>query len=213
MNIGPNKDTINKVEDFILCLNQLHSHSDYVTVNISSPNTEGLRDFHEKESLDTLLKNLNLVKVRKKIKKPLIVKISPDIQEKNISNIIELILKHKVEGIIISNSSDRNRDKLLDTKKIEKGGLSGKPIKDISTILIKKFFKEINKKIPIIGVGGVDSGSSAFDKISAGAKAVQLYTGMIYEGPTVVKKIKKELILTLKKEKIKNINDVVGINA
>ena len=96
---------------------------------------------------------------------------------------------------------------------MEKGGLSGQPIKEISTKLIKHFYKEIKKKIPIIGVGGVDSGESAFEKIASGATAIQLYTGMVYKGPNIVSEIKKDLISILKKEKIKNISDVVGINA
>ena len=101
---------------------------------------------------------------------------------------------------------------MIDEKKEEKGGLSGKPIKELSTEMIKIFYKEIKGRIPIIGVGGVDSGESAFEKISSGASAVQLYTGMVYQGPGVVKEIKKDLISTLKNEKIKNIQDAVGIN-
>ena len=102
---------------------------------------------------------------------------------------------------------------MLDIKKNEEGGLSGKPLKKISTNLIKKFYKETNGKIKIIGVGGVDSGQSAFEKICAGADAIQLYTGMVYKGPGIVKQIKKELITILKKEKLKNISEAVGINA
>ena len=148
-----------------------------------------------------------------KINKPLILKISPDLNDSDTSNIVELIFKYKFDGLIISNTSDSNREKLTDTKKNEKGGLSGEPIKDLSTKLIKKFYNQTNKKIPIIGVGGVDSGKSAYEKITAGASAVQLYTGMVYKGPGVVKEIKKDLIFTLKKDKIKNIADAVGINA
>ena len=102
---------------------------------------------------------------------------------------------------------------MIDLKKNEKGGLSGQPLKDLSTNLIKKFFKETKGKIQIVGVGGVDSGKSAFEKITAGADAVQLYTGMVYKGPGVVKEMKKELISILKKENIKNISEAVGINA
>ena len=137
----------------------------------------------------------------------------PDINEKDISEINELILKYKVEGIIISNTTDGNREKLTDVKKNEKGGLSGFPIKNLSTSLIKKFYKDVKGKVHIIGVGGVDSGESAFEKISAGANAVQLYTGMIYKGPGIVREIKKDLIKILKKEKIKNINEAIGINS
>ena len=107
---------------------------------------------------------------------------------------------------------DKNRDSLTDKKKKEIGGLSGKPIKDLSTNLIKKFHKETKGKIDIIGVGGVDSGQSAFEKIIAGAKAVQLYTGMVYNGPGVVKTIKQELISILRKEKISRLDQAVGIN-
>ncbi len=212
INIGPNKETKDKSEDFYTCLSKLYSYSDYVTINISSPNTEGLRDFHEENSMTKLLEGLNKIKKNKNIDKPLVIKLSPDIDEKEISDIVEITNKYKIEGIIISNTTVKNREKLLDTKKNEEGGLSGLPIKDISTSLIKKFYKELNKKIMIIGVGGVDSGKSAFEKITAGADVIQLYTGMVYRGPGVVKEIKKELISILKNDKIRNISEAVGIN-
>ena len=213
INIGPNKDTKNKAEDFIICLSQLHNNADYITINISSPNTEGLRDFHERKSLSELLDKLNNLKKEKKINKPLFIKISPDIEDLSIGHINELILKYKINGIIISNTTDSSRENLIDAQKNEKGGLSGLPIRNLSTNLIKKFYKEIKGKIKIIGVGGVDSGESAFEKIAAGASAVQLYTGMVYKGPGIVKEIKKDLIEILKKEKIKNINEAIGINS
>tara|TARA_A100001011_G_scaffold263254_1_gene271803 strand:+ start:1166 stop:2212 length:1047 start_codon:yes stop_codon:yes gene_type:complete len=213
INIGPNKETKNKTNDFLKCLSILHSKADYITVNISSPNTEGLRDFHDKSSLSKLLGTLVSEKKKKRINKPIFIKISPDIKNKDIENISELILKNNIEGIIISNTSDGNRENLIDSKKNENGGLSGHPIKDISTEIIKKFYKLNRGKTSIIGVGGVDSGQSAFEKISAGASAVQLYTGMIYKGPIIVNEIKKSLIQILKKEKIKNITEAVGINS
>ena len=160
-----------------------------------------------------LLSGLNKIKKEKKIDKPIAVKLSPDINDNEIGRIVELVKSQKIQGIIVSNTTDSNRENLSDLKKNEKGGLSGQPLKNISTKLIKKFYKETRGEIKIIGVGGVDSGRSAFEKISAGAKAVQLYTGMVYKGPGIVKEIKKDLILTLKKEKFKNISDVVGINA
>ena len=213
INIGPNKDTKNKDEDYFICLSRLSSFAGYITINISSPNTEGLRNFHEKKALEKLLIGVNKIKKDKNIVKPLVVKISPDIKDNEISSIIELILKHKIEGIIVSNTTDSHREKLSDIQKNEKGGLSGQPLKDLSTKLIKKFYRETKGKIQIIGVGGVDSGHAAFEKICAGADAVQLYTGMVYKGPGVVKEMKKELITILKKEKLKNISEAVGINA
>ena len=213
INIGPNKDTKNKDEDYFICLSRLSSFAGYITINISSPNTEGLRNFHEEKALEKLLLGVNKIKKDKNIVKPLVLKISPDIKENEISSIIELIMKHKIEGIIVSNTTDSHREKLSDIQKNEKGGLSGQPLKDLSTKLIKKFYRETKGKIQIIGVGGVDSGHTAFEKICAGADAVQLYTGMVYKGPGVVKEMKKELITILKKEKLKNISEAVGINA
>ena len=213
INIGPNKDTKNKDEDYFICLSRLSSFAGYITINISSPNTEGLRNFHEEKALEKLLLGVNKIKKDKNIVKPLVLKISPDIKENEISSIIELIMKHKIEGIIVSNTTDSHREKLSDIQKNEKGGLSGQPLKDLSTKLIKKFYRETKGKIQIIGVGGVDSGYAAFEKICAGANAVQLYTGMVYKGPGVVKEMKKELITILKKEKLKNISEAVGINS
>ncbi len=213
INIGPNKDTLNKEEDYYICLSKLSSFAGYLTINISSPNTEGLRDFHDQKELEKLLVGINKIKKDKNISKPLALKISPDIKDYEISIIIELIMKYKIEGIIVSNTTDNNREKLYDDKKMESGGLSGKPLEKIATKLIRKFFKETRGRIQIIGVGGVDSGEAAFEKISSGADAVQLYTGMVYKGPGIVKDMKKELISILKKENLKNISEAVGINA
>ena len=213
INIGPNKDTKNKEEDYYLCLSRLSSYAGYITINISSPNTEGLRKFHDQKELEKLLTGINKIKKDKNILKPIAIKISPDINTNEISKIIELIIKFKIAGIIVSNTTDSNREKLSDVKKNEMGGLSGKPLKDLSTNLIKKFYNDTRGKIQIIGVGGVDTGKAAFEKITVGANAVQLYTGMVYRGPGVVMDMKKELISILKKEKLKNISEAIGINA
>ena len=213
VNIGPNKDTKNKEEDFYICLTKLFTYASYITINISSPNTEGLRNFHDQKELEKLLGGILNIKKKNSITKPLVLKLSPDINDDDISVIIELLNKYSINGIIVSNTTDKNREILSDFQKHEIGGLSGQPLKNISTSLIKKFYRETRGKIKIIGVGGVDSGQSAFEKISSGADAVQLYTGMVYKGPGVVKNIKKELISILKKERLKNIAEAVGINA
>ena len=212
VNIGPNKDTTNKEQDYYICLSRLGKLSNYITINISSPNTEGLREFHNKNEMEKLLKGINKIRKDKRLNQPIALKISPDIDDNEISPIIELINKYEIQGVIISNTTDSNRDNLVDTKKSETGGLSGQPLKNISTDLIKKFYKETKGKIQIIGVGGVDSGLSAFEKITAGANAVQLYTGMVFKGPGIVKSIKKELISILKKENLNNITEAIGIN-
>ena len=213
INIGPNKETKKKEEDYYLCLSRLALYAGYLTINISSPNTEGLRDFHDQHELEKLLTGINKIRKEKNISKPVALKLSPDINNSEISKIIELIIKYSIDGIIVSNTTDSNRENLTDFQKSEKGGLSGKPLRNLSTDLIRKFFKDTKGKIQIIGVGGVDSGQSAFEKISAGANAVQLYTGMVYKGPGVVRDMKKELISIIKKENFKNISEAVGINA
>ena len=213
INIGPNKDTDNMYNDFLSCAKTFFPIGDYITINISSPNTEGLRNFHEKENLEKLLIKINEIRKESNFKKSFLLKISPDLDESSINNIVDLSLKNNINGIILTNTSDKNRDKLIDNQKNEKGGLSGQPIKDLSTKIIKKFYKKLNGKIPIIGVGGVDSGNAAFEKIAAGASAIQLYTGMIYKGPMIVKEIKKGLIIKLNEKGFKNISEAVGSNS
>ena len=210
INIGPNKSTTNMTKDFIKCAEIFFPLGDYITINISSPNTDGLREFHKKDILQDLLTQINYVRDKSNFRKSFLLKISPDLTEKDVDDIIAIILKYKIDGVILTNSSDGSRDNLLNKNKFEKGGISGKPLKQISTKLIKRFYKDLQNKIPIIGVGGVDSGKSAFEKISAGASALQLYTGMVYEGPLIVKKIKKELIRILKEQGFKDINEAVG---
>tara|TARA_B100001057_G_scaffold495621_1_gene595103 strand:+ start:733 stop:1779 length:1047 start_codon:yes stop_codon:yes gene_type:complete len=210
INIGPNKDTSNRIEDYLKCIKEVYSFADYITINISSPNTPNLRDFHDKSTLQNLLKNITQFTKKNKIQKPLSLKVSPDIADNEIGYIIELIKKFDIKGIIISNTTDKNRDSLTGKCKNETGGLSGEPLGEISNNLIKKFYKEVRGEIIIIGVGGVNSGLTAYEKLKSGAHLLQLYTGMVYEGPGIVKKIKAELINILEKEKIKNVREIVG---
>jgi len=210
INIGPNKDTKNQKNDFCLGIKNFFDIADYITVNISSPNTERLRDFHDKEKLKDLLLALNNIKKENKTKVPLLLKVSPDIEDNHISEIVDVAKKNDISGIILTNTTNGNRDKLVSDTKKEEGGLSGEPLQQISTNMIKKFYKQLNGKIPIIGVGGVNSGKSAYEKIIAGASLLQLYTSFVYRGPSAAKDIKKELIQILKSEGINNIGDAVG---
>ena len=210
VNIGPNKDTKDQKNDFCLVLKNFLDLADYITINISSPNTEGLRDFHDKEKLQNLLSALNKIKNENKNSIPLMLKVSPDIEEDHISEIVYVAKKNNISGIILTNTTNGNRENLVSDLKKEEGGLSGAPLQQISTNMIKKFYKQLNGKIPIIGVGGVDSGKSAYEKIIAGASLLQLYTSFVYRGPSAAKNIKSELIQILKAEGIKNIKDAVG---
>jgi dihydroorotate dehydrogenase len=210
VNIGPNKETKDQKNDFCLGLKNFFDIADYITVNISSPNTEGLRDFHEQEKLKNLLLALNKIKKENKTDISLLLKVSPDIEDNHISKIVDAATNNDIAAIILTNTTNGNRDNLRSEIKKEKGGLSGKPLQEISTNMIKKFYKQLNGKIPIIGVGGVDSGKSAYEKITAGASLLQLYTGFIYKGPSVVKDIKKGLIQILKAEGLNNIKEAIG---
>ena len=210
VNIGPNKDSSNRMNDYLVGLKIFHEVADYITINISSPNTENLRTFHEENKLQELLKLILKEKNNLKSDIPIVVKISPDIDEGQINLISEILLENEIKAIIISNTSEASRDKLSDIQRHQKGGLSGKPIETKSNILINKFYKLLKGKIKIIGVGGVDSGQSAYDKFLAGADLIQLYTGMVFKGPNVAGIIKKDLKELLLRDGVKNFTEIIG---
>lgn len=210
INIGPNKDSDNRLEDYLHCFKTFLNVADYITINISSPNTEDLRSFHDQKKLNQLLDNIAKEKKNLGSKIPIAVKISPDIDDQEIKKITEVLLNNNIEAIIISNTSDSSRDSLNNIQRHQKGGLSGKPIEEKSTNLINKFYKLLNGKIKIIGCGGVDSGKSAYEKFLAGANYVQLYTGMVFRGPNIVNMIKKELKELLIVDGVKNFAEIIG---
>jgi dihydroorotate dehydrogenase len=212
INIGPNKDSNDRLNDYLIGLRTFHDIADYITINISSPNTENLRNFHDETKFDELINSIQKEKVKLKSKIPIVVKISPDIHEEQIGLISKILLAHKVSAIIVSNTTAKNREKLNDILKHQKGGLSGKPLEKECNKLISKFYKLLKGKIEIIGVGGIDSGKSAYEKFLAGASYVQLYTGMVFQGPNIVGKIKKELKEILINEGVKNFREIVGKN-
>ena len=210
INIGPNKDSEDRVNDYIECLKIFNGVSDYITINISSPNTEDLRNFHDQKKLDDLLKLIEKEKKQLNSKTPIAVKVSPDIDDKEILKISEVLLNNKIEATIISNTSDTTRENLQNIQSHQKGGLSGKPIESKSSDVIGKFYKVLKGRVKIIGVGGIDSGRSAYQKFLAGADYLQLYTGMVFRGPNIVGLIKKELKEILLKDGVKNFNEIVG---
>jgi dihydroorotate dehydrogenase len=210
INIGPNKDSSDRLNDYLIGLKTFYDHADYITINISSPNTENLRTFHEGDKLQDLLKSIMTEKKNLNTKIPIAVKVSPDINEDQVSQISEILLEYEIKAIIISNTSEATRDKLSNIQRHQKGGLSGKPIEEKSNILINKFYKLLKGKIKIIGVGGVDSGQAAYDKFIAGADFVQLYTGMVFNGPNIAGIIKKDLKELLIRDGVKNYTEIVG---
>jgi len=210
INIGPNKDSSNRLNDYLIGLKTFYDDADYITINISSPNTENLRTFHEGNKLQDLLKSIMIERNNLKSNIPIAVKVSPDISEDQVSRVSEILLENEIKTIIVSNTSDATRDKLSNIQRHQKGGLSGKPIEEKSNILINKFYKILKGKIKIIGVGGVDSGQAAYDKFIAGADFVQLYTGMVFKGPNIVGIIKKDLKELLIRDGVKNYREIIG---
>jgi dihydroorotate dehydrogenase len=198
-NIGKNKLTPNNqaVNDYEICFEKLFPYVDYFAVNVSSPNTPGLRDLQEKEPLTALLNRLQLLNNKKDKRKPILLKISPDLTNDQLDDIIEIVADTTIDGVIATNTSII-RSGLKTSKEelnaIGNGGLSGKPIKDRSNEVIKYLADRSNKSFPIIGLGGIHSAEDAMEKIDAGATLVQLYTGFIYEGPGLIKRINKIIL-------------------
>ena len=210
INIGPNKDSKDRVEDYLICFRKFYNLADYITINISSPNTENLRDFHNQDELNSLIDKLKNEKKELNSNIPLAIKVSPDLNDDQINEVSKIIMEQEIGIIIVSNTTDKNRENLKNINKLEKGGLSGKPIEKISNEAISKFYKILKDKTKIIGVGGVSNGQDAFEKIISGATLVQLYTGMVYRGPRIASKISKELIDLLKNKGFKNVSEAIG---
>jgi dihydroorotate dehydrogenase len=198
-NIGKNKLTPNDqaVEDYLYCFNQLHDVVDYFVVNVSSPNTPGLRELQEADALTEILDQLQEQNKLKEIQKPIFLKISPDLNKTQLDDIIEVVLKTKISGVIATNTTITRGNLQTSKDQIEKvgsGGLSGQPIKSTSTEIIRYIAQKSNNAFPIIGVGGIHSPEDALEKLNAGASLVQIYTGFIYEGPGLIKRINKYLL-------------------
>ena len=194
-NIGKNKLTPNEnaVDDYLICFEALYDYVDYFVVNVSSPNTPNLRELQEKEPLTKLLQTLQDKNLAKPKQKPILLKIAPDLTNEQLLDIIDIVNTTKIAGVIATNTTI-TREGLESENKVETGGLSGKPLANRSTEVIRFLSEKSNKSFPIIGVGGIHSAQDAIDKLEAGASLIQLYTGFIYEGPALVKAINKKIL-------------------
>ena len=194
-NIGKNKITPNSQakNDYLICFKDLYNYVDYFVINVSSPNTPGLRELQSKEFLNDLFIDLNKLRSKEIIKKPILIKISPDLSKEKILEILEVIDTNNIDGIIATNTTI-DYPNLKSKNKNETGGLSGAPLYDKSNEVISFISKKTSGKLPIIGVGGISTPEQAVKKIEAGAHLIQLYTGIIYEGPGIVRKINKKLL-------------------
>ncbi len=198
-NIGKNKLTPNEsaVDDYVICFNELHPHVDYFVVNVSSPNTPNLRALQDKKPLTEILMRLKNLNAEKEIQRPILLKIAPDLTDSQLDDIIDIVADTKIEGIIASNTTiSRENLKTSDSRieEIGNGGLSGKPVAARSTEVIRYLSTKSNKAFPIIGVGGINTAEDAIEKLEAGADLVQVYTGFVYEGPSMIKKINKGIL-------------------
>src|SRR5690606_15923367 len=197
-NIGKNKDTPNEeaISDYLICLEALHPYVDYFVVNVSSPNTPNLRDLQEKEPLKKLLYAVKTANNRKEKPKPILLKIAPDLSNGQLDDIIEIVQETKLDGVIATNTTIdysvivKEKEQVA---KIASGGVRGKPLKSRSTEVIRYHSEKSGQSFAIIGVGGIFSAEDAIEKLEAGAALIQIYSGMIYEGPEMIVKIKKGL--------------------
>jgi dihydroorotate dehydrogenase len=194
-NIGKNKLTPNEeaTSDYEICFDALYDYVDYFVVNVSSPNTPNLRALQDKEPLTQLLQTLQNKNITKVSPKPILLKIAPDLTDEQLLDIIDIMAETKIAGLIATNTT-LSREGLLSETKGEAGGLSGKPLKNRSTEVIRFLAEKSNRAFPIIGVGGIHSAEDAIEKLEAGASLIQLYTGFIYEGPALVKAINKAIL-------------------
>lgn len=194
-NIGKNKVTPNEDadSDYEICFNALYDYVDYFVVNVSSPNTPNLRALQEKEPLTKLLQHLQNINKTKPKQKPILLKIAPDLTDSQLLDIIDIVKETKIAGVIATNTT-LSREGLISINKNEAGGMSGKPLEKRSTEVIRFLSLKSNQAFPIIGVGGIHDAEDALEKLAAGASLVQLYTGFIYEGPSLVKKINQAIL-------------------
>uniref|UniRef100_A0A1I8AIK6 Dihydroorotate dehydrogenase (quinone), mitochondrial n=1 Tax=Steinernema glaseri TaxID=37863 RepID=A0A1I8AIK6_9BILA len=214
VNLGKNKATDDARLDYEIGVNYFGAHCDYLVINVSSPNTPGLRSMQSKDSLKKLMDTVHDAVKRLDLEKQpkVLLKIAPDLIDVEKKDIAEIALnkKYGIDGLIVSNTTISRPESLQSQNKDQIGGLSGEPVKEISTECVRQMYKLTNGAIPIVGCGGVSSGADAYEKIRAGSSLVQLYSAMVYQGFPVVGRVKRELAELLKKDGFKNVSEAVG---
>lgn len=198
-NIGKNKDTPNDQaeDDYKKCFEALYDHVDYFVVNVSSPNTPGLRELQEREPLTRLLTSLNTLNNAREVRRPILLKIAPDLTNQQLDDIVEIVRSSGIDGLIANNTTiarERLKTAKADVEAIGAGGLSGKPLKDRSNEVIRYLREKAGPELPIIGVGGIHTAKDAVEKLKAGADLIQVYTGFVYEGPALIDRINRKIL-------------------
>jgi dihydroorotate dehydrogenase len=210
VNVGANKDASDRVADYVRGFTELAPLASYVTVNISSPNTPGLRGLQNRDELEQLLGKLATARAKLANSVPLVVKIAPDLDDAALGDIAAIALAAKIDGLIVSNTTISRPASLKSGNARETGGLSGAPLFELSTEVLRKVHRLTEGRLTLIGVGGIGSGADAYAKIKAGATLVQLYTALTYEGPGLVARIKRELLQLLERDGFASIADAIG---
>ena len=213
INIGFNKKSADPIQDYFDLVKKVYGLSNYITINISSPNTPGLHEFQKKDLLSELLTAISQVRKLTDYAEsiPIMLKISPDINDNEKQDIVDLSIKYKISGLIISNTSSQH-EKLLNKSTNIQGGLSGEPLFDLSTQVLSEIYQASQKKLLLIGCGGVSSGYHAYEKIKAGASLIQLYTAIVYNGFNIANKISLELAELLDADGFSNVSQAIGCN-
>lgn len=217
INIGKNKTSTDAITDYITGLQTVYPYADYITVNISSPNTQGLRDLQQRDALIQLLSALrqtrhDCLQIQKR-HVPILLKIAPDLDQQGIEDVVMTVLEHEIDGLIVSNTTIARPDSLRSADRNEQGGLSGKPLMVPSTECLKECYRLTKGRLPIVGVGGIASAEDAYAKIRAGATLVQLYTAIVYQGFGVVMDIRKGLETLLKRDGFTSVAQAVGVDS
>jgi len=216
VNLGKNKTSADPVKDYVDGVKKFGNVADYLVINVSSPNTPGLRDFQRSAQLEGLISSVVAARdeltADEKKALPVLLKVAPDLKDEEKEDIARVIQKPKckVDGLIVSNTTTSRPDSLKSSSKSESGGLSGAPLKEMATKTVADFYRLTNGSVPIVGVGGISSGGDAYAKIRAGASLVQIYTSFIFHGPPVVKRIKRELAEALKRDGFPDVQSAVG---
>jgi dihydroorotate dehydrogenase len=217
VNVGANRDAADRVEDYVAGIRTFYDVAGYFTINVSSPNTPGLRDLQAPAALDDLLRRV--LRTREALisagspKRPVVVKLAPDIAEADLEPVVGVLMARGVDGIAVSNTTVA-REQLADVAQAkEAGGLSGPPLFHRSTVILARVRLLTGGRIPLIGIGGIDSGNAAIAKVEAGATLLQLYTGLVYDGPRLLTRIKQDLVAYVRREKLSGIGEAVGRRA
>jgi dihydroorotate dehydrogenase len=213
VNVGANKDADDRVEDYVLGVRTFAPLADYLTINVSSPNTPGLRDLQRREALDDLIARVVGARDETEPRRPLMLKIAPDLDARGLEDIVATALARRIDGLIVSNTTVARPATLVSRNRDESGGLSGRPLFEPSTKLLAQTYLLTRGAMPLIGVGGVEDSRTALAKIEAGANLVQLYTGLALKGPEVVKEILDGLTRTVEERGAKRIGELIGAQA